>query len=191
MIDATRSVDEMKRALDEATNRQVMSETKAVDLQKENEKLSKALEENKQSSSEVNNEDYQALLRRVKELEETNAKLQKEVQNPSEHVALERQLSDISEKLLASNLEASNAKQVSQKEIANLRSMLRARDDAIQVLQQRLERSTEEMTTLEAEVDALREQKKIKEEKGEGEIGNLWRVSVLIYVVSMKSLPHR
>lgn len=181
MTDATRSIDEMKRALDEATNKQVASETNAVELQRENERLAKELKESKDNCS-VGNDEHQAMLQRVKELEELNAKLQNEAQDPSNNVALERQLSDMSEKLSASNLEVAKTKQVSQKEIESLRSMLRARDDAIQVLQQRLERSTEEMTTLEAEVDTLRQQQKFREEKGEGEVGNLWRVSDVLYV---------
>ncbi|KAL3799993.1 hypothetical protein ACHAWO_004671 [Cyclotella atomus] len=152
LTDATRSVDEMKRALDEATGKQVSSESKAHELQRENERL-------------------------VKELAEVKASLQKEAQDLSNNHDMERQLSDMSEKLSASNLEVTIAKQVSQKEIANLRSMLRARDEAIQSLQQRLERSTEEMTTLETEVDTLREQQKLKEEQGQGEVGNLWKLN--------------
>ena len=173
LTDATRSIDEVKRALNEATNKQVASETKVDELQKENERLRQELEECKQST----NDDHESLLQKIKQLEEANAKLQKQEQNPTINETFQRQLSDMSEKLSASNLEITHAKQLSQKEIDNLRSMLRARDDAIQTLQQRLERSTEEMTTLEAEVDTLREQQKLREEKGQGEVGNLWKLN--------------
>jgi chromosome segregation ATPase len=167
----------LKGALEEATNNQVASETRADDLQRENERLAKELEESKQCSGGAISEDYAALLKKIKELEAMNAKLQKDAQEPSNNNAFQRQLSDMSEKLSASNLEVTHAKQLSQKEISNLRSMLRARDDAIQSLQQRLERSTEEMTTLEAEVDTLRQQHKLREEQGQGELGNLWRLN--------------
>ena len=177
MADATRSIDEVKRALNEATNKQVASETKVNELQRENERLQLELEKCKQSTNGPTNEDHVTLLQKVKELEETNAELQKQAQDPIDNETFQRQLSDMSEKLSASNLEVTHAKQLSQKEIANLRSMLRARDDAIQTLQQRLERSTEEMTTLEAEVDTLREQQKLREQKGQGEVGNLWKLN--------------
>ena len=160
LTDATRSLDEMKRALDQATSKQVESETIADELKRENERLAEKLEG---ENSVGENQDYAALLKKVQDLEVMNAKLQKEAEDPSTNEAFQRELS--------------GAKQVSAKEISNLRSMLRARDDAIQSLQQRLEKSTEEMTDLEAEVDTLRQQSKLTEEKGKGELGNLWKLN--------------
>ena len=156
LTDATRSLDEMKRALDQATSKQVESETIADELKRENERLAEKLEG---ENSVGENQDYAALLKKVQDLEVMNAKLQKEAEDPSTNEAFQRELS--------------GAKQVSAKEISNLRSMLRARDDAIQSLQQRLEKSTEEMTDLEDGVDTLRQQSKLTEEKGKREMGNL------------------
>ena len=157
---ATRSVDEMKRALDQATSKQVESETKADELKRENEILTKKVEG---ENDVADNQDYAALLKKVQDLEVMNAKLQKEAKDPSTNEAFQRELS--------------GAKQVSAKEMSSLRSMLRARDDAIQSLQQRLEKSKEEMTDLEAEVDTLRSQSKLTEEKSKGELGNLWKLN--------------
>eukprot|EP00804_Cyclotella_cryptica_P027054 CCRYP_013682-RA/>CCRYP_013682-RA protein AED:0.01 eAED:0.01 QI:340/1/1/1/1/1/2/85/1637 len=191
LTDATRSLDEMKRALDEATNKQVTAESRADDLQKDKEKLEQELEETRQEKRDgaSKTEEYSALLKKCQELEQYHAKLQNDrskasPSNATDNEALQQQLatlrqtnSSLTEQLSASNLEITHAKQLSQSEISNLRSMLRARDDAIQSLQQRLERATEEMTTLEAEVDVLRENAKLKEEKGQGEVGNLWKLN--------------
>ncbi|KAL7521151.1 hypothetical protein ACHAWX_006128 [Stephanocyclus meneghinianus] len=191
LTDATRSLDEMKRALDEATSKQVAAESRAEDFQKIKERLERELEESKLQKTDGgnNNQEYLALLKKCQELEQFNAKLQNEKSkaspsNATNNEALQQQLttlrqtnSTLTEQLTASNLEITHAKQLSQNEISNLRSMLRARDDAIQSLQQRLERATEEMTTLEAELDMLRENAKLKEEKGQGEVGNLWKLN--------------
>lgn len=150
----------MKRALDQATSKQVESETKADELKRENEILTKKVEG---ENDVADNQDYAALLKKVQDLEVMNAKLQKEAKDPSTNEAFQRELS--------------GAKQVSAKEMSSLRSMLRARDDAIQSLQQRLEKSKEEMTDLEAEVDTLRSQSKLTEEKSKGELGNLWKLN--------------
>lgn len=154
-------MDEMKRALDEATGRQVELE----------EQLGNG------SNTNVNEEGekkYQALLKRCQELEQLNSKLQSDSNNRNNTT------SSLQQQLDSTILELTNTKSHSTKEISNLRSMLRARDDAIQSLQCRLEKSSGDMTLLEAELDSLREMK-LQEHKREdekvGEVGNLWRLN--------------
>ena len=151
----------MKRALDEATGRQVELE----------EQLGNG------SNTNVNEEGekkYQALLKRCQELEQLNSKLQSDSNNRNNTT------SSLQQQLDSTILELTNTKSHSTKETSNLRSMLRARDDAIQSLQCRLEKSSGDMTLLEAELDSLREMK-LQEHKREdekvGEVGNLWRLN--------------
>eukprot|EP01082_Thalassiosira_pseudonana_P006629 g5791.t1 g5791 contig20:167848-172306(-) len=163
LLDAKREMDEMKRALDEATGRQVELE----------EQLGNG------SNTNVNEEGekkYQALLKRCQELEQLNSKLQSDSNNRNNTTSS----SSLQQQLDSTILELTNTKSHSTKEISNLRSMLRARDDAIQSLQCRLEKSSGDMTLLEAELDSLREMK-LQEHKREdekvGEVGNLWRLN--------------
>eukprot|EP00578_Thalassiosira_sp_NH16_P013987 CAMPEP_0181126054 /NCGR_PEP_ID=MMETSP1071-20121207/27402_1 /TAXON_ID=35127 /ORGANISM="Thalassiosira sp., Strain NH16" /LENGTH=1547 /DNA_ID=CAMNT_0023211585 /DNA_START=115 /DNA_END=4758 /DNA_ORIENTATION=- len=138
--DSQRELLEAKRALDDALQSQVDAVTKATALEHETNALRKQHTANRGSQAT----ELAALQGQLSELQGSNATLTAQIAEERENSA--------------------NNKQLNSKEISGLRSMLRARDDAIQSLQGRVEKSQEDMTALEEELDGLREEKRGPEE---------------------------
>ncbi|KAL9179509.1 LOW QUALITY PROTEIN: hypothetical protein ACHAXT_008799 [Thalassiosira profunda] len=131
IADARRESLDAKRALDGALQSQADTVAKVSALERENNALTKQLQAREGSKDEE-----------LTKLQQQLAELQ------TEKTALAAQIAD--EK-------ASETKNRS--EVSNLRSMLKARDEAIQSLQGRVEQGQEEMTALEEEMDKLRGEK--------------------------------
>ena len=132
LVDTQRELSEAKRALDNALKIQVDAVTKATTYEEENNNLKKQLQSN-QGSNESEGAELQ---KQLAELQSANATL----------------TTQIAEEKAATI----KSKQLSEKEVANLRSMLRSRDDSIKKLQGRANKGQEDMTKLEAELDTLR-----------------------------------
>ena len=132
LVDTQRELSEAKRALDNALKTQVDAVTKATTYEEENNNLKKQLQSN-QGSNESEGAELQ---KQLAELQSANATL----------------TTQIAEEKAATI----KSKQLSEKEVANLRSMLRSRDESIKKLQGRANKGQEDMTKLEAELDTLR-----------------------------------
>lgn len=132
LVDTQHELSEAKRALDNALKTQVDAVTKATTYEEENNNLKKQLQSN-QGSNESEGAELQ---KQLAELQSANATL----------------TTQIAEEKAATI----KSKQLSEKEVANLRSMLRSRDDSIKKLQGRANKGQEDMTKLEAELDTLR-----------------------------------
>ena len=132
LVDTQRELSEAKRALDNALKTQVDAVTKATTYEEENNNLKKQLQSN-QGSNESKGAELQ---KQLAELQSANATL----------------TTQIAEEKAATI----KSKQLSEKEVANLRSMLRSRDESIKKLQGRANKGQEDMTKLEAELDTLR-----------------------------------
>mmetsp|Transcript_16883 Transcript_16883/g.36440 ORF Transcript_16883/g.36440 Transcript_16883/m.36440 type:complete len:1529 (+) Transcript_16883:101-4687(+) len=140
LADAHRELSDAKRALDEALHSQVNTVTKATNAEQENNDLKKQLKQNQGNQAN----EVAALQQQLSQLKITNASL-------TTQIAEERS-------------STTKNKQLNTKEMTNLRSMLRARDDAIQSLQGRVEKGQDGMTALEAELDDLRGEKQTVED---------------------------
>ena len=132
LVDTQRELSEAKRALDNALKTQVDAVTKATTYEEENNNLKKQLQSN-QGSNESEGAELQ---KQLAELQSANATL----------------TTQIAEEKAATI----KSKQLSEKEVVNLRSMLRSRDESIKKLQGRANKGQEDMTKLEAELDTLR-----------------------------------
>ena len=132
LVDTQRELSEAKRALDNALKIQVDAVTKATTYEEENNNLKKQLQSN-QGSNESEGAELQ---KQLAELQSANATL----------------TTQIAEEKAATI----KSKQLSEKEVVNLRSMLRSRDESIKKLQGRANKGQEDMTKLEAELDTLR-----------------------------------
>ena len=135
LAESQRELLEAKRALDAALQSQVDAVTKATTAEREGNDLKK------QFSAQKGNQvtELASLQKQLSDLQSANATL-------TTQIAEER-------------ANSTKNKQLNSKEIKNLRSMLRARDDAIQNLQGRVEKGQEDMTALEAELDEVRGEK--------------------------------
>ena len=138
LTDAQRESVDAKRALDEALKSQVDAVTKAGAYEQENNELKKQFHADQgtfgQAASEI-----AKLQQQLAELQTTNASLTTQIAEEKAN--------------------STKNKQLNSKEISNLRSMLRSRDDAIQSLQGRVEKGQGEMTALEEELDGLKGEK--------------------------------
>lgn len=132
LVDTQHELSEAKRALDNALKTQVDAVTKATTYEEENNNLKKQLQSN-QGSNESEGAELQ---KQLAELQSANATL----------------TTQIAEEKAATI----KSKQLSEKEVVNLRSMLRSRDESIKKLQGRANKGQEDMTKLEAELDTLR-----------------------------------
>ena len=132
LADFQRELLDAKRALDDALQSQAGATQKATDLEREKNDLKKKLQANEGSKDS----ELYRLQQQLNELRGTNASLSGQIAEEKANTAKNNQL---------------NAKEVS-----NLRSMLKSRDEAIQSLQGRVEKGQEDMTALEAELDGLK-----------------------------------
>ncbi|KAL7470415.1 hypothetical protein ACHAXS_010654 [Conticribra weissflogii] len=170
-IELEMQVDQLKQQLEKLENQQLenVNNTTAVSDQEnlkrcyELERLVVDLETSlrkKEALLEQSHHPYKQQIEKlqcdISNLEETNHKLEQELK--SERLAITRN------------------KQMSKKEIGELRSMLRARDDAILILQRKVDEGQGELTNLEDEIDTLRKVMK-DAEAGREDAGNLWRLN--------------
>lgn len=136
--EAQREINDAKRALNDANEARANAVGRAAELERENEELksqlSKQQEWDRVGKSSV--EDGGLLEKRLCEVETANTILTAQISEERSNL------------VTCSKLNA--------KEVANLRNMLRARDDAIRGLQARIERGERDMTKLEGELDVLR-----------------------------------
>lgn len=128
LVDAQRELAEAKRAAEGARQAQ-------ADLAQENGQL-KQRWQSLQDGRDGHQADARDLQQQLAALAATNATLGTQI--------------------AAEKADAGKSQQLNAQEIASLRSTLRARDEAIQSLQGRVEQGATEMTTLEAELDGLR-----------------------------------
>lgn len=138
LADSIRELDSAKIALEEAMQCKSDAEARAAAVEEKNNELKEKLVQQTQNNQSA-------------ELKEQLAKLQ------SANAKLNAQISE-------ERLKSSDAIKSTSKEIYNLRVTLRARDDAIQNLQARLEKFHHETTALEEELDEFREEKKLVDE---------------------------
>ena len=144
LAEARRETSDARRALDLLEKSRADASARSSALERENEELREKLER-----ARVDDEEYIGRVRldggsfeagdlrqRLSELECVNTKLAAQVSEERSNAATSAQL---------------NAR-----EVANLRNMLRARDDAIQSLQGRVERGEKDMTELERDLDEMR-----------------------------------
>ncbi|KAL3788538.1 hypothetical protein ACHAW5_009384 [Stephanodiscus triporus] len=139
LASARRETSDARRALDALDKSRADALVRAAELERENDELRGRLDRAAAAAREGDDsggdrpdrslEAVEVMRRRLSELERENA-------------------------TLSSNA-ATNAK-LNAREVSNLRNMLRARDDAIQSLQGRVERGERDMTELERELDVLR-----------------------------------
>jgi chromosome segregation ATPase len=142
--EARREINEAKRALDTANATRVNVATKADELERENDELRSQLMKYQNNSSSGGRDDEQIL--DVKDIELLQKKLS---ELESNNTTLTAQIAEERSNLVTSS-------KLNAKEVANLRNMLRARDDTIRGLQARVERGEKDMTELEREMDVLR-----------------------------------
>lgn len=138
LADSLRELNSAKIALEEALQSKSDAEAKAAALEEKNNELKEKLVQQTQNNQST-------------ELKEQLAKLQ------SANAKLSAQISE-------ERLKSSDTVKSTSKEIHNLRATLRARDDAIQSLQARLEKFHHDTTALEGELDEFREEKRLVDE---------------------------
>ncbi len=139
LADSLRELSVAKIALEEALCSKSDAEAKAVALEQENNLLKKELHQHTQGDQSTE------LQQKIAQLKSANATL----------------TAQISEE----RTNASDNIKCTSKELSNLRATLRARDDAIQSLQTRLEQFHHDTTALEDEVDGFREEQIMNEGK--------------------------
>lgn len=169
--EARREINEAKRALDTANAARVNVATKADELERENDELRSQLM-NYQKGSERRSDDQVS-----SETNDIIVLLQKQLSElESNNTILTAQISEERSNLVTSS-------KLNAKEVANLRNMLRARDDTIRNLQARVERGEKDKTELEREMDVLRAGEKGKygplPDDGGMEITNVDRIAIL------------
>ena len=169
--EARREINEAKRALDTANAARVNVATKADELERENDELRSQLM-NYQKGSERRSDDQVS-----SETNDIIVLLQKQLSElESNNTILTAQISEERSNLVTSS-------KLNAKEVANLRNMLRARDDTIRNLQARVERGEKDKTELEREMDVLRAGEKGKygplPDDGGMEITNEDRIAIL------------
>ena len=169
--EARREINEAKRALDTANAARVNVATKADELERENDELRSQLM-NYQKGSERRSDDQVS-----SETNDIIVLLQKQLSElESNNTILTAQISEERSNLVTSS-------KLNAKEVANLRNMLRARDDTTRNLQARVERGEKDKTELEREMDVLRAGEKGKygplPDDGGMEITNEDRIAIL------------
>ncbi len=136
LADSLHELSAAKIALEEALRSKSDAEAKVAAVEQENNLLKKQLLQHTQVDTEQQ--------QRIAQLESSNAIL----------------TAQISEE----RTNTSDTIKCTSKEVSNLRATLRARDDAIQSLHTRLEQFHHDTTTLEDELDGLRESKQLMNE---------------------------
>lgn len=158
LAESQRQLAESKRALDDALQSQIDTANKASTLEQEKNALTKQLQVKRDGSEN----ELTALQAQLSQLQSANASL-------TNQIAEER-------------VDAAKNRQLNSKEVSDLRSMLRARDDTIRGLQGQAEQGQKRITELEAELKGLQvekrsleEGKEREQEERQDEVGNLMR----------------
>jgi chromosome segregation ATPase len=151
LAEARRETSDARRALEMCEKSQSESSMRIIELERKNVELRDRLERRTAREEEDGDVLY------IGDLDPHGRSLEEVVELRRRVAELESANSALVAQASAERSAVAQADQLNVKEVTNLRNMLRARDDAIQSLQARVERGDSDMTELERELDELRE----------------------------------